>query len=168
MICLAAILLVSSVHAGCTDGGNGGCVGPPRGKKWDTWSMRSSTYTYCWKGCVVDWFYENTEKLNLNPYAGVVGVDHYWTHQGTPKPFQVDTSISAIADAFKWHEQWMSHSTTFCESTKTVFCASIRFCRHCHRNHRNTFCAGAFTVTQRWHVWTRISCYFLVTRCNTF
>jgi hypothetical protein len=39
-------------------------------------------FRYCYGGCVVDWFMNNTEKYNLNAYAGVVGVDHYWTHQG--------------------------------------------------------------------------------------
>jgi hypothetical protein len=68
---------------GCTDGGSGGC-GPPVGTKWDTWSMRASTYAYCYAGCVVDWLMDNTDELNLPLYAGVVGVDHYWTHQGVP------------------------------------------------------------------------------------
>jgi hypothetical protein len=75
--------LATFAAAGCTDGGNGGCS-PPIGDKWDTWSMRASTYTYCYGGCVVDWFMENSDQLGLLPYAGVVGVDHYWTHQGMP------------------------------------------------------------------------------------
>eukprot|EP00947_MAST-08B_sp_MAST-8B-sp1_P001235 g1235.t1 len=80
---LAFLAISSPVSAGCTDGGGGGC-GPPVGAKWDTWSMRASTYTYCFSGCAVDWFYNNTESLGLAKYAGVVGVDHYWTHQGMP------------------------------------------------------------------------------------
>eukprot|EP01063_Lacrimia_lanifica_P007479 TRINITY_DN14786_c0_g1_i1.p1 TRINITY_DN14786_c0_g1~~TRINITY_DN14786_c0_g1_i1.p1 ORF type:complete len:431 (+),score=45.98 TRINITY_DN14786_c0_g1_i1:105-1397(+) len=74
---------VGIVGAGCPGGGNAGC-GPPRGERWDTWSMRASTYTYCYKGCVVDWLYEHTAALGLGEYAGVAGVDHYWTHQGLP------------------------------------------------------------------------------------
>jgi len=83
MIALLTLLGAGFAAAGCTDGGGGGC-GPPVGKKWDTWSMRASTYTYCYGGCVVDWLMENTEALGLPLYAGVVGVDHYWTHQGVP------------------------------------------------------------------------------------
>ena len=66
--------------AGCTDGGGGGCS-PPVGEKWDRWDMAGSTYTYCYHGCAVDWLYNNTDKFGLNKYGGVVGVDHYWTHQ---------------------------------------------------------------------------------------
>ena len=43
--------------------------------------MAGSTYTYCFGGCAVDWLYNNTDKLDLNKYGGVVGVDHYWTNQ---------------------------------------------------------------------------------------
>ena len=32
----------------------------------------------------MDWLYNNTEVLGLGEYGGVVGVDHYWTHQGMP------------------------------------------------------------------------------------
>ena len=53
---------------GCDDGGSGGC-GPPVGPKWDTWSMASSTYTYCYEGCVVDWFANNTKALGLPTYG---------------------------------------------------------------------------------------------------
>lgn len=28
--------------------------------------------------------YNNTKPLGLGTYGGVVGVDHYWTHQGMP------------------------------------------------------------------------------------
>ena len=80
---LLPALLAGEVRGGCTDGGGGGC-GPPVGAKWDRWDMAASTYTYCYHGCVVDWLFNNTEALGLNKYAGVVGVDHYWTHQGMP------------------------------------------------------------------------------------
>ena len=53
---------------GCDDGGSGGC-GAPVGPKWDTWSMASSTYTYCYGGCVVDWFANNTKTLGLPTYG---------------------------------------------------------------------------------------------------
>lgn len=68
---------------GCTDGGAGGC-GVPVDARWDTWSMRASTYTYCFGSCVVPWLLNNTASLGLGSFAGVVGVDHYWTHQGMP------------------------------------------------------------------------------------
>jgi len=77
------LLLCAYARAGCTDGGRGGC-GPPIGDKWDRWDMAGSTYTYCFHGCVVDWLYNNTGALDLPSYGGVVGVDHYWTHQGMP------------------------------------------------------------------------------------
>ena len=78
---LQVLLKMSSCATPCARAQ--GC-GPPVGKKWDTWSMRASTYTYCYQGCAVDWFMNNTDRLGLKPYAGVVGVDHYWTHQGMP------------------------------------------------------------------------------------
>lgn len=46
---LRMLVLFAAAHAGCTDGGGGGC-GPPVGEKWDTWSMAASTYTYCYQG----------------------------------------------------------------------------------------------------------------------
>ena len=77
-------LLPLRCHAlGCSDGGDGGCS-PPVGAKWDHWDMASSTYTYCFRGCPVPWLLNNTKQLGLNPYSGVVGVDHYWTMQGMP------------------------------------------------------------------------------------
>ena len=45
--------------------------------------MAGSTDTYCYQGCAVDWLF-NTKALGLNTFGGVVGVDHYWTHQGMP------------------------------------------------------------------------------------
>ena len=78
-----ALSLIGVAAAGCTDGGGGGC-GPPVGEKWDRWDMAGSTYTYCYQGCAVDWLYNNTKALGLNTFGGVVGVDHYWTHQGMP------------------------------------------------------------------------------------
>jgi hypothetical protein len=80
---LAAFVLPTLACAGCTDGGGGGCSAPV-GAKWDRWDMAGSTYTYCYHGCVVDWLYNNTKALGLGEYGGVVGVDHYWTHQGMP------------------------------------------------------------------------------------
>jgi len=32
----------------------------------------------------MDWLMNNTQTLGLNQFAGVVGVDHYYTHQGMP------------------------------------------------------------------------------------
>ena len=78
LLALALLLADHGCAAGCTDGGNGGCSRPVH-PKWDEWSMASSTYTYCFNGCAVDWLYNHSY-----PYAGVVGVDHYWTHQGMP------------------------------------------------------------------------------------
>ena len=46
-----------------------------------TWSMRSSLYTYCFEVCPLAFFEAHPE---LGSFAGVVGVDHYWTHQGMP------------------------------------------------------------------------------------
>ena len=52
--------------------------------QWDNWDMAHSTYTYCFHGCPVDWLVNNSASLGLGTFAGVVGVDHYWTKQGTP------------------------------------------------------------------------------------
>lgn len=60
-----------------------GCINP-RGSKWDRWDMAGSSYNYCYKGCHMPWFIANKEKHSLGAYAGVVGVDHYWTGQGVP------------------------------------------------------------------------------------
>ena len=55
-----------------------GC-GLPR---WDSvWSMAGSLYAYCIGACAIDWLAEHTEH---GRFAGVVGYDHYWTHQGMP------------------------------------------------------------------------------------
>jgi hypothetical protein len=40
--------------------------------------MRQSLYTYCYGGCPLDFFSNNT---HLGVFGGVVGVDHYWTQQ---------------------------------------------------------------------------------------
>jgi len=86
---LSLLSVSSSASAGdvfanaCTDGGTGGCA-PPQGAKWDRWDMAGSTYTYCFHGCPVPWLLNNTKPLGLGAFAGVVGVDHYYTKQGTP------------------------------------------------------------------------------------
>lgn len=64
-------------------GGDTGCS-PPLGAKWDRWDMAGSTYAYCYAGCHMPWFVRNSERYNLGAYAGLVGVDHYWTGQGVP------------------------------------------------------------------------------------
>jgi hypothetical protein len=43
--------------------------------------MAGSTYAYCYAGCHMDWFVNNSAEYNLSAYAGIVGVDHYWTGQ---------------------------------------------------------------------------------------
>jgi hypothetical protein len=45
------------------------------------WSMRGSLYTYCYIDCPLGYFDKHRD---LGVFAGVVGVDHYWTHQGMP------------------------------------------------------------------------------------
>ena len=58
-----------------------GC-GKPSGANWPvTWAMRQSLYTYCFEHCPLDFFANHTA---LGVFGGVVGVDHYWTHQGMP------------------------------------------------------------------------------------
>lgn len=46
-----------------------------------SWSMAGSTYTYCFNACPLDWLANNTQ---LGRWAGVAGIDHYWTKQGMP------------------------------------------------------------------------------------
>jgi hypothetical protein len=41
----------------------------------------------------------NTDALGLNSYAGVVGVDHYWTHQGMPCTASGQPQEFALQDA---------------------------------------------------------------------
>ncbi len=43
--------------------------------------MAGSGYTYCYESCPLEWLGNNT---HLGVFGGVVGVDHYWTHQGMP------------------------------------------------------------------------------------
>lgn len=52
-------------------GGNPGCSAPV-GEKWDRWDMAGSTYNYCYAGCHMDWMLENSDKLNLSAYAGIL------------------------------------------------------------------------------------------------
>ena len=82
-VALLACALAGVARAGCDDGGTDGCA-PPQGAKWDRWDMAGSTYTYCFGGCPIPWLIANTQALGLGEYGGVVGVDHYWTHQGMP------------------------------------------------------------------------------------
>lgn len=54
----------------------------PQGPNWaPRYDMASSSYMYCFNHCQLDWLANHTE---LGVWAGVVGVDHYWTHQGMP------------------------------------------------------------------------------------
>jgi len=63
----------------CPDHPSSGCTGPP---KWPIrWDMAGSGYIYCYQTCPVEWLANNR---NLGVYAGMVGVDHYWTKQGMP------------------------------------------------------------------------------------
>lgn len=73
----------SAASVGCTGGGSGGCSAPI-GAKWDRWDMAGSTYSYCYAGCPVEWLIANSAKHSLGAFAGLVGVDHYWTGQGVP------------------------------------------------------------------------------------
>ena len=82
-------------------------------------SMAASTYTYCYHGCVVDWLFNNTEHLGLNTYAGVVGVDHYWTHQGMPCNGSGKPEEFAKQDtlALKWKSKFPNIRMLQCEPT---------------------------------------------------
>ena len=81
---------------GCTGGGSGGCS-TPVGDKWRRWDMAGSTYAYCYAGCPVPYLLNHSY-----PYAGLVGVDHYWTGQGVPcrggKPREFDAQDELAAD----------------------------------------------------------------------
>jgi hypothetical protein len=46
------------------------------------WDMRHSTYVYCFMSCPLD--YLANVSSTLGAWAGLVGVDHYWTRQGMP------------------------------------------------------------------------------------
>jgi hypothetical protein len=96
----------AQVGDGCSGGGKDGCS-KPVGKKWDRWDMAGSTYTYCYAGCHMPWFIKNRVTHNLSAYAGVVGVDHYWTGQGVPCVNGEPHEFSAQdALATKWKTQF--------------------------------------------------------------
>ena len=38
--------------------------------------MAGSTYAYCYAGCHMPWFLQNSKRYNLGAYAGLVGIDH--------------------------------------------------------------------------------------------
>lgn len=62
----------------CPDETTAGCTSPP----WNvSYAMRLSTYTYCFGECPVPWLIQNSQP---GVYGGVIGVDHYYTHQGMP------------------------------------------------------------------------------------
>lgn len=46
--------------------------------------MAGSTYAYCFRGCPMNTIIQNRTRLGLQGFAGVVGVDHYYTKQGMP------------------------------------------------------------------------------------
>ena len=117
---LAALVLLQAgvASAGCSSGGDAGCS-PPSGPKWDHWSMAASTYVYCYQtdgdaGCPVEWMIDQISNgtapapalAQLANYAGVVGVDHYYTNQGVPcvngKPHEFDNQVQ-LAARFKGH-----------------------------------------------------------------
>jgi hypothetical protein len=77
---LGCVNSVASTPVGCSGGGKDGCS-TPVGAKWDRWDMAGSTYAYCYAGCHMEWFVNNSAEHNLSAYAGIVGVDHYWTGQ---------------------------------------------------------------------------------------
>eukprot|EP00051_Salpingoeca_urceolata_P035054 m.27944 g.27944 ORF g.27944 m.27944 type:complete len:401 (-) comp8677_c0_seq1:65-1267(-) len=79
-------LLLSAVAAAtlsrdvrqCPDETRAGCSPPKWAPRWDT---ASSSYVYCFRKCPLSWLANHTE---IGLFGGVVGVDHYWTHQGMP------------------------------------------------------------------------------------
>ena len=44
-----------------------------------SYSMADSLYMYCYEPCPIDWLANNTQH---GVFGGVVGYDHYYTHQG--------------------------------------------------------------------------------------
>ena len=86
-------------------GGSSGCpTTPPSGAKWQRWDMASSTYTYCFGACPIEWLFNQTSSKGAiqlaNTFAGVVGVDHYFTSQGMPcvdgkpKEFEMQAALA--------------------------------------------------------------------------
>ena len=50
--------------------------------RWNvSWAMRDSSYAYCFFHCPLDSLFKNNQS---GLWGGVVGVDHYFTHQGMP------------------------------------------------------------------------------------
>ena len=57
------------------------CTGPP---SWaPQWSIASSLYTYCFGSCPLAYL-ALSNVTAIGHFAGLVGVDHYYTHQGMP------------------------------------------------------------------------------------
>jgi len=72
-------LSVSAAVVQCPDHKDDGCI-PPH---WDVrWDMAGSGYIYCYETCPIEWLYNHSSIYGV--YGGVLGVDHYWTHQGMP------------------------------------------------------------------------------------
>lgn len=57
---------------------NSACALP----RWNaSWAMRESSYSYCYGHCPLNSLLKNSQ---YGLWGGVVGVDHYYTHQGMP------------------------------------------------------------------------------------
>lgn len=105
-VCACAYVLCVFVYAlvaTCSGGGNAGCS-PPVGDKWDRWDMAGSTYAYCYAGCHMPWFMNNSQTGAIKNYAGVVGVDHYWTGQGVPCDSNGDPNEFDMQDSLS--QEW--------------------------------------------------------------
>ena len=58
--------------------GGSGCAAP----RWNvSYSMADSLYMYCYEPCPIGWLANNTQH---GEFGGIVGYDHYYTHQGMP------------------------------------------------------------------------------------
>lgn len=77
----------------CPDQPKAGCGEP----KWPVhYGMRYSTYSYCFERCQIPWFINHTAP---GVFSGLVGVDHYWTNQGT------DTCVNGTGMPNEWEAQ---------------------------------------------------------------
>ncbi len=97
----------AAVAAALVAGAAAQCTGPPR---WTpSYAMRASLYTYCFGSCPLSYLaLPNVSAIGR--FAGLVGVDHYFTKQGMP-------CVDGIPQEF-------AHQDAFATATKATFPSS--------------------------------------------
>jgi hypothetical protein len=96
-------IVVTEQVVQCPNHPKTGCSPP----KWDVrWDMAGSGYVYCFGTCPLPWLANHTE-LGTKNFGAIVGVDHYYTHQGMP-------CVNGLPREFEMQDE-------FARQTKTTF-----------------------------------------------